>query len=145
GINLLNSDNLITNFSRDGSSNLVTQGVDFTSSGIGFSTLDYTSFANIDSSLNELEIAQSQVQDFSRGLFDDLNIIETRQSFTENTITNLEAGQSDLLSADQEEEAASVLALQTQQNLQITTLALSTQGTNIGDLLAQQNPLLINN
>jgi len=144
GINLLNSDNLRTNFSRDGSSNLITQGVDFTTSGIGFSALDYSNFANIHSSINELEIAQTKVQNFTRALSDDLNIIQERQSFTENTITNLEGGQNDLLAADQEEEAASVLALQTQQNLQITTLALSTQGTNIGDLLAQQNPLLIN-
>ncbi|MEM6811097.1 MAG: LamG-like jellyroll fold domain-containing protein [Pseudomonadota bacterium] len=141
GVNLLNNNDLRTSFNRSGSSSLITQGVDFTTSGIGFTDLNFNSFENIQQSINEIDIAQSAVQDFGTALSNDLNLINAREEFTRDTISNLQGAREDLLAADQNEVAAEVLSLQTQQQLQITTLSLSTQGTNIGDLLAQPNPL----
>ena len=141
GTNLLKGGSLKTDFSLNGASSLTTQGVDFTSSGLGFSNLNFDSFSNIDKSINEFNIAESKIQDFSSGLSNDLNIIETRRNFTEDTINNLQGGSDDLTLSDANEDGAEILALQARQALQITTLNLSTQGTNIGDLLSV-NPLL---
>lgn len=135
GINLLNSDNLRTNFTLNGASNLITEGVDLTSSGLGLEAPDFSTFTQIDQTLFNLEDAEAPINAFATALSNDLSIIQSRQSFTEDTITNLNNGSDDLILADVEEESANILALQLQQQIQISTLALSTQGSNIGDLL----------
>ncbi len=137
GINLLKSDNLITNFNTDGSSSLLTEGRDLTTSGLGFSTPDFVSFSNIDKTLNEFIDANSTLENFGSSLSSDLNLIQTRQSYTEQTVNTLEAGSDDLTLADQDEEAANLLALQLQQEIQLANLSLSFQGSNIADLLSR--------
>lgn len=137
GVNLLDSDTLTTNFTRDGSSSLITQGVDFTSSGFNFSALNFETTSGFDKAINEFNIAETRIQDFATGISNDLTAIENRRSFTESTINNLENGSDDLTLSDPDEDAAEVLALEAQQALQISTLGLSTQGSNIGDLLSQ--------
>lgn len=135
GVNLLKSDNLRTDFNLDGSSSLLTEGRDLTTSGLGFSAPDFVSFSNIDKTLNEFIDANSTLENFGNSLSSDLNLIQTRQSYTEQTVNTLEAGSDDLTLADQNEEAANVLALQLQQEIQASTLALSTQYTGLADLL----------
>lgn len=114
--------------------------MDLTRTGLGIETPELNFFSDFDKVLSNLSYAESDIRNFGRGLASDLNIIETRQNFTENTINTFEAGADDLTLADQDEEAATVLALQTQQALQVTTLALTSQQSNIGNFLLQ-NPL----
>lgn len=56
-----------------------------------------------------------------------LNIIQTRLDFTENLINVLKEGSDKLTVADKNEEGAKLLALQTTQQLGITSLALASQ------------------
>ena len=53
--------------------------------------------------------------------------VQTREDFTQNTITNLQEGRDKLVVADQNEEGANLLALQTRQQLGVTSLSLASQ------------------
>ncbi len=139
GINLLNNEDLITDFTRDGSSNLVTEGVDFSFSGLGIETPDFSNFSNINDSVVNLDTANDTIENFGAAISNDLAVINTRRDFAENTINDLTAGSDDLLRADVEAEAANILAQQARQNIQIQTFALSAQGSNIGDFLGRSS------
>jgi flagellin-like hook-associated protein FlgL len=56
-----------------------------------------------------------------------LNIIQTRQDFTQNLINVLKEGADKLTVADKNEEGAKLLSLQTTQSLGITSLSLASQ------------------
>lgn len=56
-----------------------------------------------------------------------LNIIQTRQDFTQNLINTLKEGADKLTLADKNEEGAKLLSLQTSQQLGITSLSLASQ------------------
>lgn len=137
GINLLNKDSLITQFNPSGSSNLKTQGQDLTSSGLGIGSLDFKDFSGIDKAINQFDIATDKFRTFGNSISSDLNILKTREDYTEKTINTHKAGSDDLTRADLNEEAANLLALQTQQTIQISTLALSASNSRIADLLSR--------
>ncbi|MDP7143255.1 MAG: flagellin hook IN motif-containing protein [Alphaproteobacteria bacterium] len=127
GTNLLSGDDLITTFNEDGSSTLTTEGVTFTASGLGVSEADFTSASTIQASVDDIESALSTVRRFGNTIANDLSIIQTRQDFTQQSINTLEAGRDDLIVADQNEEGANLLALQTRQQLGVTSLSLAAQ------------------
>lgn len=125
GINLLQSDNLVSTFNEDGSSTLVTEGVDFSSGGLGISEATFTDTAAVSQAQSQIDAAVASVQGFGTTIANDLTIIQVRQDFTENTINTLIGGAEDLTVADQTEEGANLLALQTRQQLGITSLSLA--------------------
>lgn len=127
GINLLNGDDLTTFFNEDLSSSLVTDGVDFTSNGLGISETSFANSTIVNSASAEIRDALAAVRSFGSSLANDLSIIQTRRDFTENTINTLTAGADDLTVADQNEEGANLLALQTRQTLGVTSLSLASQ------------------
>jgi flagellin-like hook-associated protein FlgL len=127
GTNLLNGDNLTTFFNEDRSNFLTTEGVTFTSAGLGITEANFGSTTFVDAALDEVRAATLSVRTFGNSIANDLAIIQTRQSFTENTINNLEAGRDKLTVADQNEEGANLLALQTRQQLGVTSLSLASQ------------------
>jgi len=53
--------------------------------------------------------------------------VQARQDFTKELINTLNTGADNLTLADQNEEAANLLALQTRQQLSQTTLSLASQ------------------
>ena len=127
GINLLNGDDLTTFFNEDLTSSLVTEGVDFTSTGLG---LTETTFANsliVEQNSEQVREALAAVRSFGTTLANDLSIIQVRRDFTEETINTLQSGADDLTVADQNEEGANLLALQTRQSLGVTSLSLASQ------------------
>jgi flagellin-like hook-associated protein FlgL len=67
------------------------------------------------------------VRSFGSTLANNLSIIQARRDFTESTINTLQAGADDLTVADQNEEGANLLALQTRQTLGVTSLSLASQ------------------
>lgn len=127
GVNLLAGDDLTTFFNEDRSSTLTTSGANFTSAGLGLSAANFRNEDLATSALLEISNATDSVQAFGTSIANDLSIIETRQSFTESTINTLEAGADDLTVADQNEEGANLLALQTRQTLGVTSLSLASQ------------------
>ncbi|QQG35882.1 MAG: flagellin [Micavibrio aeruginosavorus] len=127
GTNLLNGDNLTTYFNEDRSSSLETEGVTFTADGLGISAANFSRTSSVDGSLTEAREALEAVRSFGSALANDLAVIQTRQTFTTELINTLKAGSDALTVADQNEEGAKLLALQTRQQLGVTALSLASQ------------------
>ncbi len=127
GTNLLNGDDLETFFNEDRTSSLTTAGVTFTSSGLGIDAAVFRDTGSIDAALDQVRAALDSVRSFGTRLSNDLSVIQTRQDFTSNLVNTLKAGADKLTLADQNEEGANLLALQTRQQLGITALSLASQ------------------
>ena len=56
-----------------------------------------------------------------------LSTVQTRQDFTKNLVNVLQTGSDNLVLADTNQEGANLLALQTRQQLSITSLSLASQ------------------
>lgn len=127
GVNLLQGDNLTTFFNEDRSNTLVSEGADFTALGLGLEEADFTKDSGVQAAIDATRNALDQVRNFGSSIANDLAIIQTRRDFTEQTINTLKAGASDLTDADLNEEGANLLALQTAQQLGVTSLSLASQ------------------
>ncbi|MGE3259262.1 MAG: flagellin, partial [Geobacter sp.] len=129
GTNLLNSDNLTVNFNETGSSNLTVTGFAATASGLSLAaaTGDWTDTASISTDSELMDGALTELRSQSKSLANNLNIITTRQNFTDAMIGTLQTGADNLTLADMNQEGANMLMLQTRQNLGTTALSLSSQ------------------
>jgi flagellin-like hook-associated protein FlgL len=127
GVNLLGGDDLETAFNEDRSNSLTTEGVDFTALGLGIEEGDFTNAANVQLSIDSIREATTDVRQFGQSIANDLSIVQFRRDFTEQTVNTLQSGADDLVVADQNEEGANLLALQTRQALGTTSLSLAAQ------------------
>lgn len=127
GVNLLADDNLTTFFNEDRDNTLETEGVDFSALGLGIQEGDFTNAANVQLSIDSIRDALSDVRNFGQSIANDLSVVQFRRDFTEQTINTLKSGADDLVVADQNEEGANLLALQTRQALGTTSLSLAAQ------------------
>jgi len=136
GTNFLDSGTLTVDFNEDGTSNLTITGFDATCGGdlgIAAAANDWVADSDIDAAVANLDAALGTLRANAKTLSTNLSVVTTRQSFTSGLITTLATGADQLTAADQNEEAANMLALQTRQQLGIVALSLSAQ--------AQQNIL----
>jgi len=140
GINLLGGDKLSIIFNEKTGANknqLDVQGDTVTSDNLGISTaldgLAGVGQFNIqnDNDLNKAADALTNVltslRATSSSLGSNLAVVQTRQDFTNNMISTLRTGADNLVSADSNEEGASLLALNTRQQLSQTALSLANQ------------------
>ena len=127
GVNLLNGDDLTTFFNENNSSQLTTEGATFTANGLGLTEASFRSSSDVELTGTQAREALGSVRSFGSSLANNLSVIQTRQTFTEQTINTLQAGADDLTVADQNEEGANLLALQTRQTLGVTSLSLASQ------------------
>lgn len=127
GVNLLSGDNLETFFNESRSNSLTTQGTDFSALGLGLEEADFSNIGGIQLSIDATLAALDSVRNFGQSISNDLAILQNRRDFTESTINTLKSGAEDLTVADQNEEGANLLALQTRQQLGVTSLALAAQ------------------
>lgn len=125
GVNLLSNGSLIVTFNEDRTNSLTITGANLTSSGLGINLANFGGQSSVASSLSETGNALTTVRNFSSSLATDLAIIQTRESFTQNTINTLQDASDKLVVADQNEEGANLLALQTRQLLGVTALSLA--------------------
>ena len=127
GTNLLNGNDLLTVFNEDRTSVLTTRGVTFTASGLGMTQADFSRSDTIETAITQVRTALSTVRAFGSTLANDLSIIQTREDYTKNLVNTLTEGADKLTNADQNEEGAKLLALQTRQQLGVTALSLASQ------------------
>lgn len=128
GVNILNGDDMTTFFNETRTSFLVTNSVQFTvEQDLNLDIANFGSVTSIERFLADIRNARGEVRAFSATLTNDLNVISTRESFTARTINTLEAGSDDLTLANEETESARMLALQTRQQLGLTSLSLASQ------------------
>ena len=135
GVNLLAGNTLTVNFDETTppASTTVT-GVDYTNvlTGLGIDSAvsNHNSWANgtdITASSGLLATALTSLRSESQTLSANLSVVQIRQDFTKATINTLQTGSSDLTLADSNAEGASLLALQTRQQLSTTALSLASQ------------------
>lgn len=121
---------LSVTFNEAGDSTLDVQGADLVVGGdltvaaTGGTWADTTATqATLDAIANDLTTVRNTAASFGTSL----NIIQTRQDFTQNLINVLKEGSDKLTVADKNEEGAKLLSLQTTQQLGITSLSLASQ------------------
>ncbi len=127
GTNLLNGDNLFTVFNELRTSSLTSNGVTFTAAGLGLNAANFSRVSSTDGTLTDVRAALELVRNFGLTLANDLSVIQTRETFTGSIINTLTEGADKLTVADQNEEGAKLLALQTRQQLGVTSLSLASQ------------------
>ncbi|MDM7913936.1 MAG: flagellin [Candidatus Eisenbacteria bacterium] len=130
GTNFLADDSLVVEFNEAGDSSLTITGFDATTGGdlaIDAAANDWATDADIDAAVTDLDAALGTLRTQAKTLAANLSVVTTRQEFTTNLITTLTTGADNLTSADQNEEGANMLALQTRQQLGIVALSLSSQ------------------
>ena len=128
-INLLKQDSLKVDFNEDKSANLVIEGVTVTSAKIGLTQADWQNDTALQESLNQVIAAKEKLRDASSQLGNYYSILTNREDFTERLINVLEEGADKLTLADMNEESANMLALQTRQQLALTSLSLASQAS----------------
>ncbi|MCC7427840.1 MAG: flagellin [Alphaproteobacteria bacterium] len=82
---------------------------------------------DIERAVTAIDGARSALRSVASGLSANLNIIQTRESFTQEFTDVLTEGAGKLTLADQNEEGANLLALQTRQQLGTISLSLANQ------------------
>lgn len=129
GINLLNGDSLKVQFNEKDTSSLTIKGVKYDAAGLGVSASANSFQANsdINSALANLTGAVDKLRTQASTFGSNLSVVQNRQEFTRDFIDTLETGADQLILADQNEEAAKLLTLNTRQQLSQTALSLASQ------------------
>ncbi|MEL6063019.1 MULTISPECIES: flagellin N-terminal helical domain-containing protein [unclassified Methylobacterium] len=135
GVNLLGgggSNQLKIQFNENGKSNLVVQGVDFSSTGLGLSPVatsgansNFQADSDVNAVLTKLDAASSTLRAQSTSFGSNLTVVQNRQDFTKQLINILGTGSANLTNADLNEEAANSQALSTRQSMGISALSLA--------------------
>ena len=125
GTNLLMGNDLTTAFSDNERNHIITQGIDLTIEALELDNIELTSKPSIMRAIEEIRYALEDIQELSLIVADDLNIIQARQDFTQETITVLESGLDELNISSINEEGANLLALQTRQTLSTMSVSLA--------------------
>lgn len=127
GTNLLNGDDLTTFFNETRTSTLITSGSTFTAAGLSLDAANFSRTDSVDGALAQVRDALETVRTYSSSLASSLSIIQARETFTSELVNTLKEGADKLVNADQNEEGAKLLALQTRQSLGVTALSLASQ------------------
>jgi len=129
GTNLLNGQNLSVNFNEDATASLTVTAFTATSTGLSVDSAAnaWVASGDITAAQADLKTATDELRKQSKSLAGNLNIITTRQNFTDKMISTLQTGSDNLTLADMNNEGANMLMLQTRQSLGTTALSMSSQ------------------
>jgi flagellin-like hook-associated protein FlgL len=138
GVNLLQGDLLTLTFNESGTSTLNiqrknaagTSGESINSANLGIDAGTLTEFesdTSLDTRLTGLKTALDTIRSQASTFGSNLSMVENRQDFSKAMINTLKTGADNLTLADQNEEAANMLSLQTRQQLSQTALSLANQ------------------
>ena len=130
GINLLQGQDLKVTFNETGTSSINVTSVNYTANGqlgIANSTHSFVSNDDVDVASANLKRASDKIAAQSAVFAANQTVIQNRSSFTKNLVDTLNAGSDSLTAADQNQESANLLALNTSQQLAQTTLSLASQ------------------
>jgi len=125
------SNDLTVQLNEKNTNSITVAAVNLTTSGQGLQVdeaqNDWTDRADIDAAVAGLDKAKATIRSGSQSLSTNLNIITTRENFTKEFSDVLTEGASKLTLADQNEEGANLLMLQTRQQLGTIALSLANQ------------------
>jgi flagellin len=125
------NNDLNVQFNEKNTSSLKIEAQNLTTSGLGMKLDEanngWMDRADIDVAVKNLDNAKSHLRSVSQTLSTNLNIVTTREDFTKEFSDVLTEGSGKLTLADQNEEGANLLALQTRQQLGTISLSLANQ------------------
>jgi flagellin-like hook-associated protein FlgL len=131
GINLVNGtgESLAISFDANGDSTLTLTGFAGSTGGLGLSDAGgaWAATSSIDAAITALDSARDTLRTEAKTLSSNLNIVNTRQDFTEGMINVLSDGAANLTLADMNKEGANMLMLQTRQALGTSSLSMASQ------------------
>ncbi len=132
GTNYLENGSLTVLFNEDGTNALTVTGftanVGVSGLGVVASGVDISAGGTaLDAAASQIQTALTTLTTQASILASNLSIISARQDFTTNLTNVLKEGADKLTLADMNEESANMLALQTRQNLGVTSLSLASQ------------------
>ena len=139
GLNLLQGDRLTVTFNEKGGKNqskMDIQGTNLTADNLGIVSANNTQVTGNTNFQNDADLAKAaeklsgaltSLKSLSSTFGANLSVAQTRQDFTKDMSNVLTIGADNLVNADVNAEAASLLALQTRQQLSQTALSLSNQ------------------
>ncbi|WP_029012904.1 flagellin [Niveispirillum irakense] len=121
--------NVQFNSDNTSSINVLSQNVTTNGQGlrIDYAQNGFMDRADIDKAVASLDYATQGLRSASQSLSTNLNVIQTRESFTDEFSNVLVEGSNKLIQADQNEEGANLLLLQTRQQLGTISLSLANQ------------------
>jgi flagellin-like hook-associated protein FlgL len=128
GVNLVNAttSTLTVSFSNTTTSSLTVTGVDLTKTGLAVTTGALLSVAaNRTCAINQLDAAIATLNSKSKSLGSNVALLQTRLDFSSAYANELQAGGDKLVLADITEEGANLVALQTRQQLGISSLSFA--------------------
>jgi flagellin len=129
GNNLINGTgaNVTVQINENSTTPITINSVSATVTGLGIQAALGTTAGTIATAITAINAALTTLQTQASGFANSLSMIQNRQDFASNLINTLESGATSLTIADKNEEGANLLALQTQQQLGIEALSLSSQ------------------
>ena len=128
GVNLLAGNNLQVLFNESGRSSLNIAGVNFNAGGLGLTTVaagGFQSNTTITATESAINAAIGTVRAQTETFGTNSSTIQTRQDFEKNMINTLQTDASNLVLADQNQESANLLTLQTHQPLEVSALSIA--------------------
>ncbi|MEO1249062.1 MAG: flagellin, partial [Pseudomonadota bacterium] len=125
------ANNLRVQFNERNTSDILVESVNIQTNGQGL-RLDYAAnawrdLADIDEAFDDLDYARSRLRSAAASFGTNLNIITTREVFTVEFTNVLTEGADKLVLADQNEEGATLLTLQTRQQLGTISLSIANE------------------
>ena len=134
GLNMLSATNtLAVVFNENSTSQLNVVGFLGNSTGLsltaagGAANSNWQTTSSITTDSAKMDSAITTLRTNTQTLAANLNIITTRQGFTDSMISTLQTGADNLTLADMNQEGANMLMLQTRQSLGTTSLSMSSQ------------------
>jgi flagellin len=132
GVNFLTGSSSRINFNETGTSSLVINGSSATSAALGIapSTNHFEFNTDIDTAVNNISAALNSLKTIATNVGSMSTITQTRIDFNKSMMNTLSDGADALTIGDPNEDGARLLALQTRQQLAITSLRLSSSNDN---------------
>ena len=116
-------------FNEDGSSKLVVAGTSLTASALGVDASEDTwdDDPDIQNAITDLNNSLDTLRSAKLAFENNLALLETRATFTDELIAKLEEGAGKLVNADPNEEMAALLSLQARRDLSLTALSIAAE------------------
>ncbi len=132
GVNLLSGASVTATFNEDGSSSYTVGGSAVSAASLGLSAVtgSFQNDSEINAALSALSDAAESLATMAGTYGAGAAIIEVRNEFTDSMIDLLDSGADALVAADVNEASASLLAVQTRQQIAATALAMTTSADN---------------
>ncbi len=128
GVNLLKGDTLTTSFDQTGKSTFTTTGMDLSPETLEFRNPDFTTLEGVQNSRIDVMNAVDIGTTLRHILSSDMILMQTRQEFSQETISTLSAGAEQIPVAHLGDESANLLALQVRQQLSESDVPLASEG-----------------